>query len=326
MNVSRRRLFAIAIAFLAGAVVLVPVGSGAWAQTGRTIRIIVPYPAGGGIDVVARLFARQISAAHGVTMVVEDRPGASTIIGTDFVSRAAADGNTLLLVANSFVVAPHLRKVNYDALTSFEPVCNLVATPSVLAVNNASPFRTLADLVDAARAQPNKLTIASSIGAALHVTYEMLRMRANFSMTFVSFPGTVPAVTALLGGHVDAVYSDYPTVLPQLRSGAVWALATGSRTRMETFPDVPTIDESGYKGFEADIWYGLFAPAGTPPDVTARLAQWFTAGLSDAEVKARLATEGLRPVGQCGRPFADQVRKDYDEFGRVIRAANIKAE
>ena len=324
MNVSRRRLLAIATAFLAGA--LVPPGSGAWAQTARTIRIIVPYPAGGGIDVVGRLFAQQISAAQGVTMVVEDRPGASTIIGTDFVSRAAPDGNTLLLVANSFVVAPQLRKVNYDAITSFEPICNLVATPSVLAVNKASPFRTLADLVAAARAQPNKLTIASSIGAALHVTYEELRMRANFSMTFVSFPGTPPAVTALLGGHVDAVYTDYPTVLPQLRSGAVRGLAIGSRTRMETFPDVPTIDESGYKGFEADIWYGLFAPAGTPPEVTARLAQWFTAALSAGDVKARLATQGLRPVGQCGRAFADQVRKDYDELGRVIRAANIKAE
>lgn len=325
MNVSRRRTAAITLAFLVGAVTLVSVGRDAFAQTG-TIRIIVPYPAGGGIDVVGRLFAQEISAAQGVTMVVEDRPGAATIIGTDFVSRAAADGNTLLLVANSFVVASQLRKVNYDAIRSFVPICNLAATPSVLAVNKASPFHTLADLVAAARAQPNKLTIASTIGAALQVSYEMFRLRANFSMTFVSFPGTPPAVTALLGGHVDAVYTDYPTVLPQLKSGAVRALAVGSRTRMETFPDVPTFDESGYKGFQAEIWYGLFAPAGTPTDVTARLAQWFEAALPAAEVKTKLAAQGLRPVGMCGGPFADQVRRDYDEFGRVIGAANIKAE
>jgi len=325
MNVSRRRLSAIALAVLVGAAALVSASSDAFAQTG-TIRIIVPYPAGGGIDVVGRLFAHQISAAQGVTMVVEDRPGAATIIGTDFVSRAAPDGNTLLLVANSFVVASQLRPVNYDAIKSFVPICSLTATPSLLAVNKASPFHTLADLVEAARAQPNKLTIASTIGAALQVTYEMFRMRANFSMTFVSFPGTPPAVTALLGGHVDAIYTDYPTVLPHLKSGAVRALAVGSRTRMETFQDVPTFDESGYKGFEAEIWYGLFAPAGTPVDVTARLAKWFTAALPDADVKARLAAQGLRPVGLCGASFADQVRKDYDEFGRVIHVANIKAE
>jgi len=296
------------------------------AQAAGTIRIIVPYPAGGGIDVVGRLLAQQIGGAQGATIVVEDRPGASTIIGTDFVSRAAPDGNTLLLVANSFVVAPHLRKVNYDAIASFEPICNLVSTPTILAVNKTSPFRTLTELVDAARAQPNKLTIASSIGAALQVTYEMFRLQAKFSMTFVSFPGTPPAITALLGGHVDATYTDYPTVAPQMKSGTVRALATGARTRLDTFPDVPTFDESGYPGFEADIWYGLFAPAGTPKEVTARLGRWFAAALPDPEVKTKLATQGLRPVGICGAPFAEQVRKDYDAFGRVIREAGIKAE
>jgi len=328
MNVPRRRSIALAAAaaILVALTALVPIGGGAWAQTPGTIRIIVPYPPGGGIDVVGRLFAQQISAAQGVTMVVEDRPGASTIIGTDFVSRAAPDGNTLLLVANSFVVAPHLRKVNYDAVKSFAPICNLVATPSILAVNKASPFRTLGDLVAAARAQPNRLTIASSSGAALQVTYEMLRQQAHFTMTFVSYPGTPPAVTALLGGHVDAVYSDYPTVAPQLKSGALRALVTGARTRLDTLPDVPTVDESGYKGFEADIWYGLFAPAGTPADAIARLAGWFAAALPDAEVKDKLTAQGLRPVGICGAPFADYVRKQYDEFGRVIREANIKAE
>jgi tripartite-type tricarboxylate transporter receptor subunit TctC len=136
----------------------------------------------------------------------------------------------------------------------------------------------------------------------------------------------VPAVIAALGGHIDAVFSDFPTAWPQIRSGALRALATGARTRLESLPDVPTIDESGYKGYEAEIWYGLFAPAGTPPEVTARLGRWFAAAVQDAGIKAKLAVQGLRPVGLCGSEFGEQVRTQYEAFGRVIRASGMKAE
>jgi len=320
--VNRQSLAAAAVAALLGGA-LAP--SGAPAQTG-TIKLIVPLPAGGGVDVVARQLAEQIGQAHGATFIIENRPGAGTIIGTEAVARTNPDGNTLLVVPHSFLVAPQLHKTNYDALASFEPICSLVATPTLLAVNKTSPWRTLADFVRAAQAEPGKITVGSVGGAALQLNFEMLQQAARIRTTFVSYPGTPPAVTAALGGHVDAVYTDFPTVWPQIRSGALHALAISARTRLDSVPDVPTVDESGYKGYEADIWYGLFAPAGTPPEVTARLAGWFAAAVQDAGIKAKLAAQGLRPVGICGSEFREQVRRQYDEFGRVIREAGIKVQ
>jgi tripartite-type tricarboxylate transporter receptor subunit TctC len=294
-------------------------------ESAATIHIVVPLPPGGGVDVVARELAERIARANGAAFVVENRPGAGTIIGTEAVARAAPDGHTLLLVPNSFVVAPQLHKVNYDAIAGFAPICSLVATPTILVVDKASPYRTLGAFVDAAHAAPGKLTVASVAGAALQVTFAMLQQAAHMQTTFVSYPGTPPAVTALLGGHVDAVYSDFPTVAEQIKAGALRALATGARARLDALPDVPTVDESGYTGYEADIWYGLFAPAKTPPETTARLAGWFAAAIADPAVKAKLAAQGLRPVGLCGAAFRDYVRRQYQDYGDVIRKADIRA-
>ena len=298
---------------------------GAPAQTG-TIRLVVPLPAGGGVDVVARQLAEQIAQAQGATFIIENRPGAGTIIGTEVVARANPDGNTLLVVPHSFLVAPQLHKTNYDAIAGFEPICSLVATPTLLAVHKASPWRTLADFVAAAQKEPGKITVGSVGGAALQLNFEMLQRSARIRTTFVSYPGTPPAVTAVLGGHVDAVYTDFPTAWPQIRSGALHALAIGARTRLESVPDVPTVAELGYRDYEADIWYGLFAPAKTPAEVTGRLAAWFAAAVQDGGIKAKLAAQGLRPVGLCGEEFRAQVRRQYEAFGRVIREAGIKAE
>jgi tripartite-type tricarboxylate transporter receptor subunit TctC len=321
VNRLRERVAAVAVAALFAGVAL----SGVAAQTG-TIKIVVPLPAGGGVDVVARQLAEQIGQAQGATFIIENRPGAGTIIGTEAVARANPDGNTLLVVPHSFLVAPQLHKTNYDAIAGFEPICSLVATPTMLAVNKASPYRTLADFIRAAQAEPGKITVGSVGGAALQLNFEMLQQSARIRTTFVSYPGTPPAVTAALGGHVDAVYTDFPTVWPQIRSGALHALAIGARTRLESVPDVPTVAELGYKDYEADIWYGLFAPAKTPAEVTGRLAGWFATAVQDAGIRAKLAAQGLRPVGTCGAEFRDQVRAQYDAFGRVIRAAGIKAE
>ena len=317
------RAAALALLAVVCAGLLIP--SQAAAQTG-TIKIVVPLPAGGGVDVVARQLAEQIGEKQGATFIIENRPGAGTIIGTDAVARANPDGNTLLMVPHSFLVAPQLHKTNYDAIAGFEPICSLVATPTLLAVNKASPWRTLADFVTAAQKEPGKLTVGSVGGAALQLTFEMLQQSARIRTNFVSYPGTPPAVTAAIGGHVDAVYSDFPTVWPQVKSGALRALAISARTRLDSVPDVPTVDESGYKGYEADVWYGLFAPAKTPDEVTGRLGRWFAAAVQDGGVKAKLAAQGLRPVGTCGDDFRAQVRRQYEIFGQVIREAGIKAE
>jgi tripartite-type tricarboxylate transporter receptor subunit TctC len=300
---------------------------GAWSQTTKTIRIVVPTPPGAS-DTTARMLADHVSQAQGLTMVIDNRPGAGTVIGTEAVSRATPDGNTLLVNAPpAFVISPHLRKLGYDPLGSFEPICSLVSFPIVIAVNGASPYRTLADLTNAARAEPGELTLASVGPASLtHIGFEMIKRAANVNMTFVPYPGTGPAVNALLGGHVTSYFGNYTDAAMHVKAGKLRALAIATRTRFEPLPDVPTVAESGYKDYEVDAWFGLFAPAKTPKGILSQLAGWFTTALQAPEVKAKLIALGLKPVGMCGPDFATLLRKQYAEYGRMIREANIKAE
>jgi tripartite-type tricarboxylate transporter receptor subunit TctC len=198
-------------------------------------------------------------------------------------------------------------------------------TPTFIVVDNASPYKTLADLLDAARAQPGAFSLAS-IGPATktHIAFEMLKRAANVNMTFIPYPGNVPAVNALLGGHVTSVFADYAAVAELLKAGKLRALAVSSRTRMAQLQDVPTLIESGYKDFDADIWFGVVAPANTPKDTLSQFAGWFTAALQVPEVKAKFAALGLLPVGTCGADFGAYLRKQYEEYGRLIRELNIK--
>jgi tripartite-type tricarboxylate transporter receptor subunit TctC len=299
---------------------------GAWSQTPTTFKIVVPYPPASGPDILSRLMAEQIGRAQGPSVVVENRPGGGTLIGTEAVARAAPDGNTVLLVANSFVVNPSLKKLNYDPSTSFEPVCYLAATPIVLVVNGASPYRTLADLIAAARAKPGELSLAAAPASSLQIAFEVLKRAADISMTFVPYAGTAPAINALLGGHVTAVMADYPTVVSQLQSGTLRGLVTASQARVEPLPDVPTFAETGVSKYEADIFYGIVAPAKTPPEAISQLSGWFSAALKTPDMKPKLAKQGLFPVGTCGAEFGAYMRKQVDEYSRVIREANIKAE
>jgi tripartite-type tricarboxylate transporter receptor subunit TctC len=304
-----------------------PAGQGAWSQTARTIRIVVPYAPGGAPDILARLLGDEISRAHGLTVVTENRPGAGAVIATEAMSRVAPDGNTLLITANAFVINPHLRKVNYDPISSFEPICHLVSVPALIVVNAASPYRTLADLLDAARANPGAVTMASpGPGTTFHIALEMLKRVAGVSITYVPYAATPPALNALLGDHVTSVFTDQASSGEQLRSGKVRALASATTTRIATLPDVPTIAESGFKDFEAEIWFGVVAPAHTPKATAAELAGWFTAAIQVAEVKTKLATMGLAPAVICGAEFGAMMQKQYDDYGRVIREANINAE
>lgn len=291
------------------------------------MKIVVPFPPGGSTDILARLLGQQIGRAPGQTVVIENRPGAGSIIGTEAVSRAAPDGNTLLINTPNLIINPHLRKVNYDPLTSFEPICYLVHQPTVIVVNSASPYRTLTDLLNAARAKPGGLTLAGSGPATtFHIAFEMLKRAAKVDMTFVPYPGTAPAVTALLGDHVTSALTVYASASEQLKAGRLRALATVSPTRIEALADVPTVAETGFKDYEVDLWNGLVAPAKTPKETISQLAGWFTAALQASEIKPKLAAQGLYPVEMCGADFAIYLRKQYDEYGRVIREANIKAE
>jgi tripartite-type tricarboxylate transporter receptor subunit TctC len=303
-------------------------GHSAWPQpAGTTIKLVVPLAPGGGADILARLLAEHMGRTQGVGMVVENRAGAGSVIGTEAVSRAAPDGNTLLINTPNLVIAAHLRKLSYDPLTSFEPICELVNSPTVVAVNVAAPYRTLAELLTAARAQPGSLTLAS-VGPAttLHISSEKLKRATGTNMTYIPFSGSGPTVNSLLGEHVTAIFAELPAAAEQLKAGKLRALATGSPARIEALPEVPTVAESGYPGFEVDVWWGVFAPAATPKDIVSRLSASFAAAVKAPEIRAKLITLGFYPVAMCGADFAAYLRRQYDEYGRIIREANIKGE
>jgi tripartite-type tricarboxylate transporter receptor subunit TctC len=294
------------------------------AQTTRTIRIVVPAPAGGAGDILTRLLSEQVNRTESASIITENRPGAGTILGTEAVARAAPDGNTLLITAPYLLIAPQVKKVSYDPLTSFEPICYLVSSPGIIVVNSASPYRTISDFLAAARERPGSVTIASAGPATTqHIGIEMLRRSARADLTYVPFAGGAPAINALLGGHVTAVLAEYAPLAEHIKAGTLRAVATTARTRIELLPDVPTVAESGYPGYEVDLWWGLFAPAKTPSTTVAQLGGWFTAAMQAPSVKARLVAQGFAPVATCGADFAALLRKQYDEYGRVIRDAKI---
>lgn len=316
------RVAALLIVLFAG--VAAPDG---WAQSRSIIKILVPYPAGSTPDIMARLLGDQIGRTQSVAFVVENRPGAAGLVGTESAARAAPDGKTILLAANPFLIDPYVRKVSYDPLTSFEPICYLARSPTVLEVNAASPYHTLAELLDAARARPGTLTLAGTGPAsAAQIGFEMLKRAAKVDMTFVPYPGPSQALNALLGEHVTSVFGSYAPAAEQIKAGKLRALAVGSHVRIDSLPEVPTIAEAGYGDIEADIWNWLLAPAGTPKEAVVQLSTWFSAAMQTPEVKAKLVTQGFAPVAMCGAEFAAHVRKQYEYYGRIIRAANIKAQ
>lgn len=299
-------------------------GHDAWSQA-RTIRIVVPFPAGGSADTLARLLGEHIAKTQGPSVVIENRPGGGASIAYEAVARAAPDGNTLVINGNSIVINPHLRKVNYDPLTSFEPICYLVSSPQVIVVNASSPYKTLAEFVAGTKAQAGTLVFAT-VGPATtqHIGFEQFRQLSKIDVTYVPYPGGAPAMTALLGGHVQAVLTNYSEAVELLQAGKVRALASGALKRIPPLPDVPTVDELGYKGYNVEVWFGVLAPAKTPKSSTTQLASWFQAALKAPELTPRLLKLGLYPVGTCLDDFAAHIRSQYEEYGRVIRESGIK--
>jgi tripartite-type tricarboxylate transporter receptor subunit TctC len=296
----------------------------AWSQS-KQIKIVVPYTPGSGPDIISRLLGEQIGRANGPTVLVENRPGAGTVIGTEAAARAEPDGTTVLLVANSYVINPSLRKVNYT-LASFEPLCNLAATPMVLVVQSSSPWKSVQELVADAKAQPGKITFASGGPASsLHVAIEVLRLATKIDINYVPYGGTAPAINALVGGHVQAVWADYPTVVSQLKAGTLRGLVTTSPKRVPDLPDMPTLSETGITKYEAEIFYGLVTPAKTSPADVKQLSDWFSAALRAPEVQPRLAQQGLFPVNSCGAPFGEFLRTITADYERIIKEAGIKA-
>jgi tripartite-type tricarboxylate transporter receptor subunit TctC len=317
---------------LAACAVAVPILSislferSARSELASPIKLVVPYPPGGGADVLARIVADAIGNLHGPTMVVTNRPGAGTMIGTEDVARAKPDGNTLLMTNNAVAIFPHMRKLDYDPLSSLEPICSIATTPTIMIVSATSPYRSLQDLLSAARAKPGALTFGATPGAKSHVDFEIVRHGANLQMTLVPFSGTPPIVNAVLGGQVDSAFVDYPAAAGLLQAGKLRALAAGARGRVEQLPEVPTVSEAGFGDFDMEVWYALMAPAQTSRPILSQLAEWFGKAAKLPETRSRLAIQGMNPVGVCGAPSVSHLRKLYEDYGRLISEANIKTE
>jgi tripartite-type tricarboxylate transporter receptor subunit TctC len=319
----RNRLVALIAAAFAWMAFHAPANS----QIAPPLKIVVPLAAGGGADILARILAEEIGRAQHVSIVVENRPGAGTVIGTEAVARAAPDGETVLLNNPAFLINPHIKKVSYDPLTNFDPVCNMVNFPLVFVVPKDSPLKSMADMIAMAKAKPGSVTVASAgTGNPTHIGFEVLKKATGLEMTYVPYPGAAPAVNALLGGHITAVYSDYGTISGQLKSGAVRPIAIGAKKRFAGLPDVPTIPELGYTDYEAESWNGILAPAKMPKETLARLIDWFSAAGNSAPVKDKLGALGLAPTVLCGAEYGASLKRQYERFGTAIRASNIKVE
>jgi tripartite-type tricarboxylate transporter receptor subunit TctC len=322
----------LAAAAALAALLLAPLGGSAQAQDlkqdlkDKTIRIVVPFPPGGTADNIARHITQQANTV-GFKLIVENRPGAGTIIGTEQVARAAPDGTSLLIMSNSFVINTIVRtKLPYDPF-ALEPLCFLADSPQVIVVHEASPYRTLKDLIDAARAQPGTLSFAA-VGPSTtqHIAGEMLKHDAKVNLTYVPFPGGAPAVNALLGQHVTTVIANYNEVMEQLKAGKLRALAIASRARLKTLPDVPTFIESGYKDFETSAFFGVVTTAKTPKETVAQLDAMLMYALNAPGVRANLVAQGLEVVGSCGEKFRAHIKRQHEKYTRAIKDAGIKIE
>jgi tripartite-type tricarboxylate transporter receptor subunit TctC len=312
-------------AILSAACTAIVLAFAAATASAQTRRIIVPYTPGSGPDILARLLAERIGAQNGPNMVVENRPGGGMVIGTEVAARAEPDGNTVLLAGNAFVVNAAMKRGNYDVSKSFAPICYLAATPIVFVVQGATPYRSLKDLVDAAKAKPGAITFASGGPAtSLHIAIEVLKGATGIDINYVPYGGTLPAINALMGGHVHAVAADYPTVVAQLQAGTLRGLATTSVKRVAALPDVPTLNETGLAKYESEIFYGVVAPARTPPPALKQLSDVFLGALKAPEMQPKLAQQGLFPVGTCGGPFGDFLRGQVTDYERVIKDAHIQ--
>src|SRR5688572_24049414 len=314
--------------FLAFISLLCCTGAFAQAFPQKPVHIVVPFPPGGGADVVVRVLSPRLGEALGQTVVVENRAGAGSGIGTEFVAKAPADGYTLLVATASTTNNQTLAtKKSWDLQRDFVPVVHLVLNQNVMAVHPSVPANNVREFIALAKAQPGKLAYASyGNGTSAHLIAELFKMMAGVDLLHVPYKGAAPAVNDLLGGQVNVIFADIAAILSHLKSGKLKPLGIGAAKRFEGLPEVPTIDESGVPGFEAGGFLGLVAPAGTPPAVIQSLNAAAQKSLAQPDVRERLLALASPPVGGTPEQFASHLKREIDKWARVIRAANIKPE
>ena len=294
----------------------------------RPVRIVVPSPPAGGTDIIARVLAQYFSNAMGQQFFVENRPGAGNMIGIESVARAAPDGYTLLFVPSTLALNSIMyKKVSYDPVRDFAPITLAAIAPNVLVVNPKLPSKSVAELIALAKQKPGELTYGTpGIGTSPHMSMELFKSLAGVDLQHVPYRGTAPAMTDVISGQIAAMFSNALTAKPQIDSGAIRALGVSSRKRSEAMPNVPPIAEAGVPDYEATQWYGLVAPAGTPPDIVARLHAEATAALKTQDMKDKLAGDGAEPVGTTSAEFAAHIRSELEKWAKVARAARIEPQ
>ena len=295
----------------------------------KPIRLVVPFPAGGGTDIISRVVGNKLAETQKWVIVVDNRPGAGGNIGVDLTAKAPADGYTIVMGQTSnLAVNPTLyAKMPYDALKDFAPVVSVADAPLVLVVAAGSPFKTLADVVAAAKAKPGMVTLATpGIGTVAHLTGELFQKAAGIKLQHVPYKGSSQAITDLLGGSIQLLMASVPTANGQIKGGNMRALAVTSEQRAADLPSVPTINESGYKGFDARTWFGLLAPAGTPPAVVAKLNAEVNKVLKMAEVREKIRTEGGDVLGGTPEQFASMIKSEHVRWGKVVKESGAKID
>jgi tripartite-type tricarboxylate transporter receptor subunit TctC len=295
----------------------------------KPIKLIVPFPPAGGTDTLSRAIAQSIATDTKWTIVVENRPGAGGNIGLDAAAKSPPDGYSIAMgqTANLAVNPALYSSMPFDPLKDFAPIALLSSQPLIIVVSAASPYKTLKDLVDAAKKNPGKVNMASAGNGTIgHIGGELFQRRAGIKMTHVPYKGAGAAVTDIMGGSVETIFGNSQSVGGLISGGRLRPLAVTSPKRLAAFPDVPTVAESGYPGFEAATWSGLVAPAGTPKPIIDKLNVAANKALGTAEMKKRLADEGSTPLGGTPQQFADYIKVEHAKWGAAVRDAGIKLD
>jgi len=323
-NRGRRACLLIAAAFA-----FLPLGAGAQAYPSKPIRFVVPYPAGGPLDTVARLLGQKVSESVHQPLIVDNKPGAGGNIGLDAAAKSPPDGYTIAMgqTANLAVNPALYSSMPYDPLKDFAPIALVSSQPLILVVSTSSPYKSLKDLVDAAKKNPGKINMASSSNGTIgHIGGELFQRRAGIKMTHVPYKGAGAAVTDLMGGSVDCFFGNSQAVGGLVNGGKLRALAVTSPKRLANYPEVPTVAELGYPGFEAATWSGLIAPAGTPKAVIDRLNAEANKALGTDAMKQKLMEDGSTPLGGTPEQFAAFIRTEHAKWGAAVRDAGIKLD
>jgi tripartite-type tricarboxylate transporter receptor subunit TctC len=294
----------------------------------KPITIIVPFPAGGTLDNLTRSLAQKMSDDFKQPVIIDNKPGAGTVIGTEIVARAAPDGYTLGMVANSFAINPSLYdNLRYDTVKDFTPVSWVAYTPHLLVANPDVPVKSLADVIATAKSKPGELSFASfGAGTSPHIAIERLKSEAKIDVLHIPYKGQAPALNDLLGGHVDMMFANTPDVLPHVKSGKLRAIALANDARLESIPDVPTFKEAGVDNMNSNSWYGVIVPSGTPAPIVEKLSAEFVRIVNLPEIRERLLAQGLEPAGTTSAEFAEYLKSEMEMAATVVKASGASVQ